>query len=371
VGARVIMIAGFPPPLNGVARSSEAVLEALSQRGVDAQRLSITTDTLGHTKSLRYHAHRFIRCAAVLLELVKLRTPGATVYVAPAAGHGIYYSFVHILWASFLYHNVVLHHHTCQYVSEENWIIRALLRLCGTRLTHIFLSSGMAERFQERYGTVKFLVANNSALVRNEMCETQGSRTASFPDTPLRIGHLSNLCRDKGFFIVADLFERLIEDQQNVELYLAGPALEPRVRERIENLRTAHAGRVFYAGPLYGEEKSAFYRHLDVFVFPTQFRQEAQPHVIYEALAAGTCVLATPRGCIPEMLWGARGATSPTDDAYVEFAICTIADISHQAHDAHNRRAAILESLETEVAEAERQYERLYNLLGAPTRAQI
>src|SRR5260370_714708 len=78
------------------------------------------------------------------------------------------------------------------------------------------------------------------------------------PGGTIRLGHLSNLCADKGFFAVADAFDALRAARMDTTLTLAGPILEPAVAERIDCLLATHGSLVRHLGPLAGEAKLAF-----------------------------------------------------------------------------------------------------------------
>jgi glycosyltransferase involved in cell wall biosynthesis len=53
-----------------------------------------------------------------------------------------------------------------------------------------------------------------------------------------------------------------------------------------------------------------FLAQVDVFLFPSRYRHEAQPLVILEAQAAGARVVATNVGCVSSMLRSADVATT-------------------------------------------------------------
>jgi glycosyltransferase involved in cell wall biosynthesis len=57
-----------------------------------------------------------------------------------------------------------------------------------------------------------------------------------------------------------------------------------------------------YYGPVLGDAKKEFFAELNTFVFPTRYRNEAEPLVILEALMNGCPVVANNRGCIRSML---------------------------------------------------------------------
>jgi len=102
--------------------------------------------------------------------------------------------------------------------------------------------------------------------------------------------------------VLAKTFEAAIAAGLPVRFEIAGPVLEEAVQTRLNELLATHSGRVLYHGPVYGRAKDAFYDRVDVFLFPTKWKQEAQPNVIYEAFAGGAAVVAFARGCIPDMI---------------------------------------------------------------------
>ncbi|OYU71979.1 MAG: hypothetical protein CFE32_25085, partial [Alphaproteobacteria bacterium PA3] len=57
-----------------------------------------------------------------------------------------------------------------------------------------------------------------------------------------------------------------------------------------------------YWGAVGAEEKKRFFEAVAFFVFPTQYKNEAEPVVILEALSAGVPVVAFQRGCIAELI---------------------------------------------------------------------
>lgn len=59
---------------------------------------------------------------------------------------------------------------------------------------------------------------------------------------------------------------------------------------------------VEWVGPVSGGDKDAFYRSLDVFVFPSEYRFEAQPLVVLEALSYGVPCLVTDQGYMGELV---------------------------------------------------------------------
>ena len=76
--------------------------------------------------------------------------------------------------------------------------------------------------------------------------------------------------------------------------------------------------RVHVLGPVHGAAKARFFAMIDVFVFPTRYAHEADPLVVWEALAAGRPVIAYARGCIREQV-GDAGLLIEVHQSFVPF----------------------------------------------------
>ena len=319
-GANVTMIGNFPPPLGGAAFVNEIVSNALVNEGVNVTRVDVSGPALSHSRSLIYHARRSIRNLVGLWRARAAGTRDATLYIVPDAGLGAWYTRAHMAGAAGCYGAVVIHHHSCRYVEQYDRAIAAVTEIARQRGTHIFLSDGMAAGYQRQYGEVSFRIATNARFVAAEAELPAALR----PPGAIRVGHLSNLCIEKGFFAVADAFGALRSSGVDATLTLAGPILDAEVEGRLEKLYEDYGTAVQYLGSLSGDRKLEFYRGIDVFFFPTAFRQEAAPLVIYEALAAGCPVLATDRGIISEIIPPVGGAVCGRDEDYSLFVISYI-----------------------------------------------
>jgi glycosyltransferase involved in cell wall biosynthesis len=129
---------------------------------------------------------------------------------------------------------------------------------------------------------------------------------ARSPMRPLAaIGFFANISFEKGIDRYLDLLAQLRARGSRVQGVIAGPFDDRRVQEYVER-RAKEIGGIDWLGPVYGDRKARFLSSIDLLVFPTRYPNEAQPLVIYEALAAGVPVAASKSGCIPEMI----GATS-------------------------------------------------------------
>lgn len=335
------------------------VHDALVGAGTAVTRIDIAGPRLAHSRGLGYHAKRIARNVSAVMEATGVASSDTTLYIVPDAGLGSWYTLVHIVGLAGRFGRVVIHHHSCRYIEEYSWPIAAIVRRTSNKATHVFLTPGMGEAFARTYGKIDFHIATNARFVAEE---TRRSFEA-FPRCALRIGHLSNLCADKGFFVVADTFDALCASGRDVELVLAGPMLEAGVEDRLASLKAAYGNRVTYLGPLAGEAKRDFYRGLDLFLFPSRFRQEAAPLVVYEAMSAGVPVLATDRGVIAETIPKGAGAICGRNDDFTAFTLATVASWDWHQDAVQARGQAIKAMMEKAVAQSITEFDRLATLL--------
>jgi glycosyltransferase involved in cell wall biosynthesis len=87
----------------------------------------------------------------------------------------------------------------------------------------------------------------------------------------------------------------------DLEVHIAGPFADRETQALVER-QVALLPNITYHGPLFGNDKQQFYELIDMFVFLSRYPNEAEPLVIYEAMAAGLPVAVTNRGCMCELL---------------------------------------------------------------------
>jgi glycosyltransferase involved in cell wall biosynthesis len=202
----------------------------------------------------------------------------------------------------------VLHHHSYAYLRRQSkWHAKAISAASG----HIVLDLGMAHCLTKNYG-----VPPNDIYVQNNAFAVE-------PLTPtdlaggrgLVVGHMSNLTAEKG----VDILINWLDKTSNVQCLLAGPT-PAWLAKRLHG--SAAASRVTLLGPLTTpREKSAFFESLDLFIFLSRYKFEAQPLVLYEAAAAGLGILATRWAGIPSQLAGYPHARLVDGQTTIEDAI--------------------------------------------------
>lgn len=300
--SRTICVVGpFPPPHGGAAKNTARILNDLREAGLSPTALRTNPIAKSaHAVGLRHLGRKTVLSLKNAIRLLLFRASGTTVYIVPDGGTGVWFSALYVAVLRLRCHrDVIVHFRNAPLVMRYNLAIKFVVRLMEGRATYVFLDEGMRDAFLENYSSsVDYLIVNNAAT--NDVPEGIRARSAAH----LRIGYLSNLNAEKGFDIVCSAFEAVAKWEPDLEFWIAGAPTDGDAKAALDRLTERLGSRLRYWGELRGTAKAEFFAQLDLFVFPTRFRQEAQPNVIYEALAAGVSVIATRHALIPAMLQG-------------------------------------------------------------------
>jgi len=300
---KMIVIAGpLPPPVHGASRVTAAVRDRLVRAGGSRGFGVIAVSTAGteKTNSLQYHYRRLQAHAKVTLYLIFQRCRGFVVlYLGGAGGAGLWYQIALVGAARLLRCRVIFHHHSYSYLGDSRYrSIQAICLLMGRSDTHILLTPEMLTRFTQQYKTNSGAVAcSNASLI-----EPVRAATRCVDDTYFRLIHVSNLSEAKGTDDVVNTFRLLRERGIRVHLTLVGPVLDDKIGKQIEALADMHGDTFEFCGPMDSAGVNAELDKAHLFLFPSKYKNEAQPMVVLEALSRGLPVLATARGALRTML---------------------------------------------------------------------
>lgn len=301
---KLLVLGPFPPPVHGFSTATARLADFAQAEGIAVTRHDQASKLRTNLLRLAGNFWLTITGCGVILRFVL--NGGRRVSIGVNGNFGLIFTLILVLTGRLLRREMTLHHHTYGYIHEKSELMRAVVAAGGTVATHVFLSSGMAEAFKAVYGQAHTAVVSNAYMISPPpLADVLVSR-----GHPLRLGHLSNLGREKGLYRFIDLCRELARAGLPFEAHLAGPVSLAEDRAAIEAAVQAISG-FSYSGPLYGADKDAFFAGLDLFVFPTEYRFEAQPIVLYEAMARGVPVLSVDRGCIREQ---ANGCLKVFDD---------------------------------------------------------
>lgn len=334
----IVVIAQLPPPIQGAAAQTAAMLEYLSP-GLD---LEVADISPGRTIGFGRHFIRSCRTIKAIGLLVARRRECRVLYHPVDGGAGLIYSVAIAAVAKALGYSIFVHHHSFAYVDRRSRLMATLARILVDKGTHIVLCGTMADGLAVHYPIARTYEISNVALL------PPAARVPRPARETVRLGFLSNLIVEKGLDTSIELLRAALAEDLPIELHIAGPPTDRRALELVETARRELGGRIHYAGALYGEDKRTFLEGLDVFLFPTRYINEAQPRVVIEALGHGLPTLTISRGCIASDIGSAGGLCLPPEADFVAGALpllrqwCRDRDALRAANEAAHERAVAL-----------------------------
>lgn len=352
VSGSVVVVGAFPPPVHGSAVSIAMVAEQLNGR-CDLTTLDTSPGTL--RRSVGYHVirlSRYLRSCAVLIR--RLRVPNGRLYITVDAGLGIYYSIGLVALGRLLGYSVFIHHHSFAYIDKPTGRMALLARVAGPSSTHIFLCREMERRYRSHYPS-----ATRALRVSNAWHIDPVAAPPPRHAGPLKLGHLSNLGPEKGLIDVLQTLRELLARGCKAQLVLAGPASSPETEETISAAQREFGESLDYRGAVYEGDKDRFYGDIDVFLFPTRYANEAQPYVVFEAMAFGVPSLAFSRGCLANDLSEGGGVSIATGESFPEKALPVLLDWAADREQLEAARATSLERFRSHREQAKIEFAAL------------
>lgn len=323
-----------PPPRHGVSAVNERISVLAEDLGFSPFLVDTRPDSLA--KSLPVRIARARRIWRALLDVRRYaescRRP---FYLSLSGGLGLIWEALLAFQARRFGSSLVVHHHSFRYLDRFYIPMQILVWAVGRGALHVALSESMKQRLKERYGGIgDVLVLSNACFVGAPIVTSSIDRGGR----PSIVGLIGNLSAEKGLRDFLQLADTSWKRGLPWKFVLAGPVQEMD-RCAIEK-QLAELPNLEYRGPLYGEAKTAFLEEIDVLVFPTRYRHEAEPLVVLEALKYACPVIAFGRGCIPEMLVGGAGATIPVGADFVTIALSILEVWRKEGADFDSRRVS-------------------------------
>lgn len=322
-----ILIAGqFPPPVHGFSYITQQMEKLLSKQ-YDTKII----DLVPHTKrgSVVYHLRRLWLvvkgCVAIANYALRARN-FKKIYIGCESRMGLIYTILISLTARISGLSIYIHYHNFNFIDNYSLLMDLFLKILSKNTVHIFLCPLMGKQLAERYKKeLKSIVISNSAFVADSGTTVKTLK----PSETITIGLLSNLNEEKGLSIFLDTLRKAIQNELNVKAVLAGPPVSDKDHKTIEQAKSEFGDKLDYRGAVYNEEKTQFFRDIDVFLFPTCYANEAQPTVIAESLSFGVPVLSYQRGCIRDQV----GSCGDVFDNAEDFAAKALSRLKEMIND--------------------------------------
>lgn len=318
---KVVVIGPFPPPVHGMAKNL-----ALFANDVKAYSEVVNID-ISPGSIVRGIGYHFTKLSRVLLGggklfILCLTNKVKSIYMPPDAGFGAYYSLIFVLIARLFCLPIFLHHRSFAYLHKKTLGMRLITFFEGNNTTHIFLCERMKNKFETMYGEKKKQMIVSNAQYVNPI------KDITITNNIIVLGHLSNLGFQKGLKQVIEVCEQLKAKNIQFILELGGPTENEETDLYLKEKLNLLSANINYHGLIKADQKDSFYQKLDIFLFPSMYKNEAQPNVVFEANAAAVPVLAVDTGCIQGDIDCSNGAVFKSQLEYVDDAVEFILQVS-------------------------------------------
>jgi glycosyltransferase involved in cell wall biosynthesis len=305
----MIFVMDLPKPIHGMSNVNLAVLNAAEEAGLKPKVINTVPSYASRFFSTKLWGgikvgHTFM-CYISLFSKLLFNSRGV-VYRPINGGNGQVYDLGYILFCRLFLNKIYIHHHSFNYLNNRSFLFSTLNKLAGNTATHIVLGERMGLLLSEHYGIdkSKIQIVSNLAFFEAQI-ETETINDVN----KYRLGHLANLCTEKGVDIFIDVCRILQTFDIDFSAKIAGPFVDDIAKNIVLNA-VNEIPQIEYVGPLYAEHKSDFYSKLDCFIFPSKYKNEAEPLVLYEAALTGAFLIGTRRGCMQDVIHQLLGFTT-------------------------------------------------------------
>lgn len=283
---RLLFVGVLPGPSNGMTLMTEVMLERF-ERGlvVDVVDIGDGFSSPGRSWTIK-KAISTLRSVGTILRWRK--SEDAAVYLVSNSSWALWLTLLQVAAVRVKGVPLLLHHHTTR--SLQLGVMRMIDIAAPDDTVHIMSTPELVDMFHATVGAERRCHVLTPSLMTH--ASRQGCRHRS--GNSFNIGHLSNLSVDKGLARVIATHRRLRSEQLDVTCHLAGRPTTDIEKQLIDRALNEFPNSLIVHGPLYGEEKDAFFRDLDAFLFPSQYANESWAIVIDEALAHGVPVVTAP-----------------------------------------------------------------------------
>ncbi len=337
----------LPPPVHGQAIATSRLQQALTPH-LRLEVLDTAAGGRGAWPRIGAHWALLRRC---------LERRGVRLYLSLNANAGMVLSVVIAIAVLLRGGRVVLHHHSFAHIRRARMILRPL-GLAAERVLHLTQCPRMGALLQAQYGGWRCASLHNAALV-----------DPALRQLPLRgagpklvLGHLANLSEEKGLTRALQAFVALRDAGYDAQLLLAGPAVDEHAQGVLRQACSAHPEHVRWMGPLNVEGKREFFAAIDVFLFPSLYRNETQGIVNLEAMAAGVPVIAIDQCCVGADIGQDGGAAVANADEFDAALLHFAAALRQDSQEAAARARRRFDEL---LVQADEDLQALLRVMGA------
>jgi len=300
---KILYLIQLPPPVHGVSSVNDFVYHnTLINKNIEKHLLEIkfSDDITELRKTTLRKIRHFFRLIRQLGKTLKQINPDFVYFSIMPVGKGFWRDLLFVRQIRKRGIRPIYHLHNRGIEPRSgNFIFRKLYRYVFHDSIVIHLSENLLvkEISGLKLKNVRTAVIPNGVpLINFKYRKKQDSSTSLL--------FVSNLFPSKGIYELVHIMQDLRNEQSNVNLQIVGAFWRSKYRKKMKGMIDKYGLNevVSLAGPVFGDEKWKQYQDADVFIFPSQFKQECFPLVVLEAMQFGLPVIASRIGAIPEII---------------------------------------------------------------------
>jgi glycosyltransferase involved in cell wall biosynthesis len=289
----------FPAPVHGMSNVNLAIKNHVQKSRLHPKTINTAPSYAAQFFPTKWWAlfkvvHTII-CYFKLLLLSFTNIKGV-MYRPINGGTGQVYDFLYLLIARLFGNKIYIHHHSFNYLNSKSRLFTTTNFIAGKSAIHVVLGPKMKSDLANLYGIGKgrIRVISNLAFFDKKQNKTESGSV-------IRIGHLANLCAEKGIETFIEVCKLLDVNHIDFIAEIAGPFADEHAKHLVTKAVNEYE-KIRYLGPLYKNSKDEFYANLDCFIFPSKYKNEAEPLVLFEAANTGTLLIGSQKGCMQDVI---------------------------------------------------------------------
>ncbi len=285
----ILIFSDFTKNKNGRNEVTEYVLKKFSNK---FNLLKINTGIPYGSSNYTLFFKKILLIFNAITQTSNLKKKINSTYFVLSGGKGLFFDLLIIVYLKILNKKIYIHHHSFSYLNNHSYLIYILSLIGKKNVIHIVLCNLMKKKLKKYKLIKKIIVLSNIILI---------NKRKSFKNfnKKIKIGFISNIDFDKGISEYFEVINNL--NNKNFEGLVAGPFLNKKVKSFVLK-KVKKYKNIKYLGPIYDRKKNKFYRDLDVLLFPSYYKNEAEPLVIYEAQSYNILVISNSLGCTSAMI---------------------------------------------------------------------
>lgn len=295
---KILMIGPFPGSLNGQTVANQTVYEGLKYKyNVDIINTLKESDFTDKSKQGKFILSKFLKILKELINENKKILKGKYDIVYMTSGQSFLgfmrffpYMLTCIIKKIPYYNHIHGGYFRKMYDSQSSFKQKLLDFFIKKSSGMIVLGNSLKNIFEGILQEDKIYVCENG--VQDDIIATEDEIKEKIErynkDTKKRVLYLSNLMEEKGILDLLKVSEKF--NDVEIEFNLAG-AIEPSIKDKVENYLKKYPNKIKYHGIVSGEEKKKLLLENYIFILPTYYSNEGQPISILEAYATGCAVI--------------------------------------------------------------------------------